>query len=381
MKHYYIISILFLLYAARQNFAQNNLPSASPLTSSTSYIGNTVSNLSGGLREGSSYLGLMNWTIEATLENTQIPGSGLFHVNIANSHGSAPSSVFVGDYQGISNIEGGSHTFIYELWYKHTFSNLFISLGLQDLNAEFANSGYAALFLNSSFGIHPTIASGAPSPIYPLTTLGIVTGWDVADTYSLKLGLFDGLPENFENNEHNIDWCLCRECGFMAIAEIQKNTALFYDLPGTVKLGVYFSNSANYAKLDASLEAKNYGFYGVFEQTLAKNQNSAGAISFFSQIGFTPQASIVNNLYYSIGLHHTGLFSGRPDDVAGLALASAVFHNHQVGSETALELTYQVSLHEHFFVKPDLQYIINPAGTDEKLHNALAASLQFGFNF
>ena len=53
---------------------------------------------------------------------------GQFFVNVGNTHGGEPSRVLVGDIQGVSNIEDGNLTFMYELWYKQKFGNLDIGL-------------------------------------------------------------------------------------------------------------------------------------------------------------------------------------------------------------------------------------------------------------
>lgn len=381
MKH--ILSIIVILTCCYSTliFSQPVLSAQIPLSSSTSYIGNSVSNVTGGMRRGTSYLGLMNWKLEAKLEGFALPGAGTFHVNIASSHGGEPTANFVGDFQGVSNIEAGNHTFLYELYYRHEFSDMQFTVGLQDMNTEFANSEYAALFQNSSFGIHATIASETTSPIYPLTALGVVGSWNVTEQSTVKLGLFDGSPEDFQGNEHNINWCVCKDCGYMAIAELNHAAEYLGSLPGMVKIGGYFANSLKHEQIHPSLPAKDYGFYAVIEQTVMKNKNNDGSLSLFSQIAVAPQNTVHNRLYYSLGLHHTGIISSRPDDIAGIALASAVFREDNTAAETVIEGSYQAAVNEHFFVKPNVQYIINPAGTEASLANALVASVQFGFNF
>ena len=48
---------------------------------------------------------------------------------------------------------------------------------------------------------------------------------------------------------------------------------------------------------------------------------------------------------------------------------------------TGVELIYQCQLCEHVYLRPDIQYIMNPAGTEYKLNNALVALIRFGVEF
>ena len=137
------------------------------------YTGDLVSNVSGGIQRGTTYLGLANIVAGFDTEKANWWKGGELFVNIGNTHGGEPSKNLVGDIQGVSNIEAGNLTFMYELWFKQRFGNFEIGLGLQDLNVDFASSENGALFTNSSFGIHSSIADNVTSPIFPLTALGL----------------------------------------------------------------------------------------------------------------------------------------------------------------------------------------------------------------
>ena len=82
-----------------------------------------------------------------------------------------------------------------------------------------------------------------------------------------------------------------------------------------------------------------------------------------------------------MGTVYRGLFKNRVLDEAGIAFAYAGFSRKLVGNETAIELNYRLHVSDNIFIKPDFQYIINPAGTDNKLKNAFVSILRFGINF
>ena len=81
-----------------------------------------------------------------------------------------------------------------------------------------------------------------------------------------------------------------------------------------------------------------------------------------------------------MGINYCGLFSKKGSDTIGLACAHVVF-TRDTESETAIELTYLYQLSRYFFIQPDFQYIVNPAGTGKILPNALTANVRIGINF
>ena len=75
------------------------------------------------------------------------------------------------------------------------------------------------------------------------------------------------------------------------------------------------------------------------------------------------------------------LFKTRINDIIGLAIANAGFHNFIHKHETAIEMNYKYALTENIYIQPSLQYLINPAGTDSKLENAVIGFVRIGLHF
>lgn len=341
---------------------------ASAFNFEASYIGDVVSNFHGGIKKGTTYLGLAN--VKANFD-TQIANwwkGGEFFINIGNTHGGEPSANLIGDFQGVSNIEAGNLTFLYELWYKHRIGNVNIILGLQDLNANFAASENGALFTNSSFGIQSSISENISVPIFPLTALGVDLSWTISESFLLQTAIFDGTPDDFESNPYNANWKLSSDQGFLAVSEIQYNKSLFAEKTGNYKFGVYYHQHKN----EANLQQKNGGFYVIADQQISKK------ISVFSQIGFSPKTKNNHNHYLGLGFNYTVFNHKRPSDQLGMAVAYAGIDENINGSETAIELTYKLQINKNIYLRPDLQYIVNPAGTDQKLKNAVVGFIRLG---
>ena len=371
-----ILYILFILISISQSKAQDSSSVRSkPFSFEASYIGEVASNFTGGIKAGTTYLGLANLAAGFDTQKAGWWKGGEFRINAANTHGGEPSANLVGDFQGVSNIEAGNLTFLYELWYKQVIDNLSLTVGLQDLNTNFAKSQNGSIFTNSSFGIHSSIADNIPSPIYPLTALGATLQWNVPGHFNLQTAIFDGTPDDFENNPYNTDWKLSKNDGFLTVMEIQFPKSMINGLAGCYKIGSYYHQHND----TIDLEQQNYGFYFDGDQDIYKTAN--GMMSVFSQIGISPKKENKNNFYYSLGFHFSGISAKRKFDETGIAIAYAGFGRTPSRNETAIELTYRIHVNETISLKPDLQYFINPSGTDAKLKNALTGLLRVELNF
>jgi porin len=370
MSSYYKILILFFLFLSDVSVAQTDTKIRSPFKFNISYTADFVSNFTGGIKTGTMYLGLLNLKGEFSTETAKWWNDGLFFVNVANTHGGKPSEILVGDFQGVSNIEAGNLMFLYELWYKQSFGHLNIVAGLQDLNMQFLTNEKGALFNNSSFGINSSIADNIPTPIFPLTALGVLAQYQISKSIVYQAAIFDGTPDDFESNPYNIKWKLNQQQGFLAITELQIFKSLIVDKSGVYKLGAYYHQHND----SIDKEQKNGGLYFVGSQELINN------LFAFSQIGISPKNGNKLNQYYSLGLEVNGLFRKRPNDQLGIAAACSVISQNEVRVETTIELTFKFQMNKNIFLRPDLQYIINPAGTNIKLQNSLVGFIRLGID-
>ena len=377
-----VIGITLLLQAQAQEKTDN--VKENPFSFEASYIGDAVYNFAGGINTGSTYLGMANILIGFDAEKAGFWKGGELFLNAANTHGGEPSATLIGDYQIASNIEAGDLTYLHELWFKQTVGKVSILFGLQDLAVEYLSSETACLFLNSSCGVHSTIATNLSVPIFPLTALGAQLHYNFTDNFTFKVAAFDGVPEDFSTNSYNLNWELSKNEGYISFYELRFNNSS-ESTPGVYKLGAYYHNSHIITSHDeegipiSEKHPENYGMYLVIDQSILKNQ-SGQELSFFTQTSISPKNNNENWYYLGVGLNYKGLFANRTEDILGFACAHSGINN-EIGSETTFELTYKAQLGENFFIQPNLQYIINPAGTDEILENSMIGIVRFGLNF
>ncbi len=345
--------VTLTLFAAAVSLAAHAQPEKqNPFSFEGSYVGDAYYNTTGGLKTGGGFMGMGNIMVGFDTEKARLWRGGSFFVNGASIHGKSLTENYLGDMQVASNIDAGEHAYLHELWFRQRLGNLALTLGLQDLNAEFMVSEGAGEFVNSSFGVPPVIATGIPVPIFPLTGLGASVRWDIGDKWAVQGALFDGDQTPFDRNPHNIRWSFAKDDGLLTMGEVHYG--------GRFKLGAYY-HSAD----------ENYGFYALADQPVSER------LSLFGQLAVAPKSKNENN--YSVGLGANYFISER--HALGLAATHAGLHAADHKHETAVELYYKYTLNDYIALQPDFQYIINPSGAEMKLDNALVGMLRLHINF
>jgi porin len=345
------------------------------------YKGDLVSNFHGGISSGTTYLGLADLFLHFDAEKAGLWKGGEFLIHGGNSHGGEPSANLIGDFQVASNIEAGNHTFLYELWFKQTFSQVTVTAGLQDMNAEFASSDIASLFLNSSFGVHSVISDNITAPIFPLTSPGITFCWATSERINIKTALYRGSPIDFEANPYNIKWSLNHLNSLLWVNELQYMWTGSQERNNVLKAGVFFhQHSSENDVVNSETGNKlthDYGFYLVGDHKVYSTGNHE--LSIFYQLGLSPRND--NFGYVGAGSTYTGLFSKKGADVLGLAVADGMLTKERGRDEITFELTYKVQISDQIYLQPEMQYVVHPGGTDLQLKNATVGLVRLGLTF
>lgn len=268
--------------------------------------------------------------------------------------------------------------YLQEFWYKHKFKKFEIILGLQDLNEELANFDLGDLYIHSSFGILPIIAMNVEAPIFPLTSPGITTKWNISEHTIWLNALYKGTPNDFEINPYNLKWNYNKGDGTLFVSEMQQKIT-FEGKSGTLKFG-FFSHSHLADKFIYKMPTEQLGHHtaGIFasyDQVFYERDNRS--IAAFLQTGYSPTKDSSNDFYLGLGANMSGCFSKGGDDQLGIALAFDKLNGF--GHESFIELTWKKPFSERYFIQPDVQYIIKPGGSNSPIKNALVGIVRFGF--
>ncbi|MBU1101819.1 MAG: carbohydrate porin [Bacteroidetes bacterium] len=346
------------------------------------YKGEMFSNVSGGVEKGTTSLDNIDLIFSADLEKSLGLNAATFTLQFLGTSGGVPND-YAGTSQGISNIETVSTWKIYQLLLEKKFFNEQLSLlvGLYDLNSEFDARESSSIFINPSHGIGPDFSqSGNNGPsIFPTTSMAVRVKYEAEAGDYFQAALFDGIPGDPENPygtqiQFNKDdgLLLTAELGFVSNIEEQLNSKIAIGAWSYTTDFEKFSLAGNDGDILSS--EKNYGFYLSMEKLLSSSSEiSERNLYGFLRIGYANENVNPNDYYFGAGLKSAGLFGGRENDEAGLAVAyshsSSMFRESTAvqddeiltSYEFNIEATYTFSITPWLIIQPDIQYIINPS--------------------
>ncbi|MFW5872404.1 MAG: carbohydrate porin [bacterium] len=342
-----------------------------------------VSNISGGIKQGSSTLALFDFSLQFPLAETGFLQNTDIHTHLIKTTGKAASENFIGDLQVASNIEGHASNLFYELLVIQNFKNLYLSVGFHDLNAEFMAGEYAGDMINSSFGITPSVTLNMPVSIFPITTFGGYAKYH-QDQFDLAGGFYnmnyDFLDDaSFKPHNHFF------QKGYMTVGEARYRWLQSGKVAGEYKIGGYYKNCNKNTNSNQNgfycPGRENYGIYMNIDQTLFSFSKSV--LGTFIQTGFSPVKLNYASEYYAGGfslrregdktLQQVGIGFGRVQLNKFKDGDFTAANNH----ETMFEATAKIALSNAIILQPDIQYIINPSGTYD---NALTGIMRVYFN-
>jgi porin len=388
-------------------------------------------NTNGGLKQGTVYTGLLDFGANLDLEKAVGWKGATMSSTWLWLSGRDASEDLTGNFLTVSNIAGFNTLRMLELWFQQNLLDDKISMRIGQLTAdsEFVISDYAGTFINGTFGwpafMYLNLPAGGPG--YPMGTLGARLALSPVDWFTFQSAVFQGNVYDQDVNRHGFRWRLDGENGFLFLNEAQarwNHREEETGLPGQAKAGMWIQTGQLADVLAESTDSGNYGWYFILDQMIyrepsadlpaptgkskdgksvvdakggksfkeaVKMEKSDQGLGFFGRIAFTKEDRNFLNFYFDTGLTYKGLIPTRDNDTLGVAFAYAQLGNNArnslidegsvgVGAEMVLEATYQAQITPWLIIQPDIQYIINPGGTQD-LGNAFVVGGRAAITF
>ena len=369
------------------------------------YIGETLGNVSGGLKQGTIYEGRLNLAVDVDLQKLIGLRDLTFHANMFQIHGDGLSRSNLQNFLIVSGIEALPSTRLYEIWFERKWGDtLSLRAGQLAADTEFINAKYTDVFTNSSLG-WPAIAavnlpSGGPSP--PLAALGARLRANLSNNWTVSAAIFDGDaagpgPEDPQlRDNHGVNFRINDPP--LVIGEVQyiwNGEKGDPGLDGKFKLGGWrhfgdFSDQRFTAEgvsianpfssaMPANLSG-NFGIYSVFEQKVYRvGGDDDRGIGIFARVSSSPSDRNLIDRYADGGIEFIGLSDARPKDKFGIAAgyahvssrARALDMDYQqlMGpnwplrrSESLVTAVYQYEVRAGWTLQPNFQYLVHPGG-------------------
>ncbi|MEZ6165537.1 MAG: carbohydrate porin [Phycisphaerales bacterium] len=197
--------------------------------------------------------------------------------------------------------------------------------------------------------------------------------------FSITAGFMDGAatvdgvrtglqgPDSFFNDDRSDDYVYLAEANF------------FWE-GGRAGLG-FWHHDGDFTRFLGGTESGTSGFYALAEHRIWNADDDRG-IDLFAQLGFGDEAVNDVALHLAAGACWVGPWSSRPDDATGIYI-TFIDLSEDAGytdDETVIELFYKLQLTPFLSIKPDLQYIIDPAG-NSTIDDALVMGLRLEASF
>ena len=378
------------------------------------FAGDLMRNVAGGIEQGTAFLENIDFKLLIHTE-TLIGWSGSdILVSGLQNNGKSISS-YVGDVEGVDNIEAQRTIRLYEAWLQQKLWANRISLlaGLYDVNSEFDFMESASLFIQSSQGMGGDFAGSGliGPPIFPAAGLGFRMKFIPGRRLYFQTGIFDGSPGTL-NSVKRPDLKLNDSGGSLVVAELgllsfeSNRHQLHEGLPTRHQRSHIGREVApNYQTkiaIGAWSYSKNYveQRYVVISTAINENRRDKGIyiladwkwnpnankmyqqLSIFSRVGIADNEVSRFKSYFGGGVTFQGLIPGDQNGLIGFSVASTQdsklyrrIHGDGHSSETALEWSYLTQVISWLNVQPDLQYVISP-GAEPNIDNAWVLGLR-----
>jgi porin len=352
----------------------------------------------GGIEQGYTYSGLLDFGAELDLERMLDWKGWLFHVSGSWAGGKNLSND-VGSFVPVNAVYSGDSLRFFEMWGEKRWSEDEWSLrfgrlsvgweyGLDyDINTQYLS----AAFRLNIFGLD---ANAVNFTVIPFANWGTRLRWTPNPSWRFQASVMNGYPRDFENNdEHGLDWSFEPEEDTFIIAESSYQWAVSRTqrkdspgiLPGRVTFGGYY-DTGTYETLDAS-GSMAQDLYTVYVNVRQKvTEPVAGedqGINLWTVVTYSGRPEIAPvTWFWSGGAVWLGPLKNRPDDTIALGFANSWFSEELSGKsyETTFELAYTYEVDERLNITPDIQYLLQPGGTGD-IDNALIVGVLLYLTF
>lgn len=316
------------------------------------YLSNT-----GGERSGPRNVGAIDLYLDTDLSRfTTIRGDLRIHY----THISAPDTRGVpGDTQATSNIEApGQIDRLTDLYYQHHFGETqSVLVGIHDISSEFNITDSSLNFLNGSFGTGTEFAVAGPNgpSIYPLSALGLRHIGKINEIWSIRSGLYDADPGD-ETTYRSLHSDVGNQQGYLLISELSLKTEERKWVLGGWGIT---KKQDSLGDEDSRTTGRSLGTYSLYEQNLGVSS------AVFARYGLANGSVSAVKSNAALGFVHRGLLQRKTSqDELGIGLTQIDF-SQEIKNETAYELYYQFRPVSSLILRPDVQFVKNPSGSEE----------------
>lgn len=358
---------------------------------SASYTNNLAGNPVGGVRQGFTYADSIEFGVE--IDFGKIAGwHGLsLTAGAFDRNGRSLSDEAIGNVFTVQQVYGGQTFSFYTLFLEQELADgkAALKAGRFGVGDDFATSDLYELYMNYGIDSNPqTLGLNPAFTTSPEAVWGAMARIDPVDGWSVLAGVFQTTAIDLYTG-HGFDWAIDGGDGVLMIAQASWSPVIRRSGGGAGLPGRYgFGGFASTGQGGPEPASATHGFYWQAEQMVYREGESGeeGMSVWAVAVLMEPLESAAVPFQVNAGVVYTGLIPSRAEDVAMIGLASGRIGDVDMGFpagggwECVIELGYRVQLPGTAFVQPNLQWILQPGGSEET-PNALVLGAQMGISF
>ncbi len=400
------------------------------ITIFANYTNNIAGNPVGGQSAGFTYCDNITFGLDLDLEKVIGWKGGRLTVSGLNRDGSNLSQENIGNQFTVQQVFGGSAVMFYALYLDQKLwdDRISVKIGRFATGDDFASSPIYWLYMNNGIDGNPqALPVNTQFSAYPWAVWAARVRVDPTPEFNGQIGVYQISNRIFDRSYHGLDWSMRSNDSILLITQIGWTPQFFKrpvpaetkpapareaksivatksakevtppsdlkGLPGHYWFGAYWS-PWEFPQFGTTATATNsYGFYWHADQMIFQEApGSDQGLSLWSAFVLSPQQNIAK-LPFQVngGLIYRGLIPTRDDDYACFGVVYGKFSRNYARTvaaagqgypdyELVLEWNYKVQLTKFAFVQPDIQWVINPGGTN-RIPNALVLGAQMGVVF
>ena len=323
-------------------------------------------NVSGGFEAGGTSAGLVDLGFDLDLESLFGWQGTTFTVNAFAPHGNDFSGDRVGDFGVISNNFADTEFNLFRIQIVKEWgdSGNFVKFGQIAADDDFLGIPTADLFIHSAFAPFNTQSGNTLTPIFPLAAPGALLHLQPSDNFSFTTAIYTGFAGEGGSSNRGFDWEFGRGDGYALFAEADYTYGA-----GTITLGGFYHTGEFEEFATGDTVRGLSALWAAIDHTLVDGEANGGpTLDLFARASIAPQFDrSVATYSFDGGLVLSDLFA--PGHTLGLGCTFTAFGDDFLAgsadagvtdTETVIELTYFLPIHENFSLQPDIQYIIDP---------------------
>jgi porin len=369
----------------------------------------------GGMEQGFTYVDDFYFGMKLDLDKLVGWNNAKLLISGVNRDGRGLTEHYVGSRYDVQQTVGGQNIFFYQIFVEQKFFGEKASLKVGRFGAsdDFNGSPIYSYYLNNGIdGDIRNVLFDTQFSAYPFATWAARLRIDPTPEFNAQFGVFQTWDDIFDRTHNGLNWGIRSDDGVFLIAQTgwtpeffkqpvpgvtsSKSSAapVMRGLPGHYWVGGSFSPWNHFAQFgSAEKTSGSYGFYVHADQMIYQERpGSDQGLTLWAASGLYPQENIsVMPFQVNVGAIYKGLIPTRDDDRAVFGIIYGKFSrdyartviaagNGNPNHEMVVEAAYRIQLTKFAWIEPDVQWVINPAGTG-RIPDALVIGTEMGVVF